>query len=97
MTPLHWAVQNGHAEAVAALIDSGAKIELTNKFQLTPLDIAIQIKRADIIEIITSKLTPAPVIIQNFGMSEDETSNCSKELFEEDLPLGKISSEELSV
>lgn len=95
MTPLHWAVQNGHAEAVAALIDSGAKIELTNKFQLTPLDIAIQIKRDDIIQIISSKLSPEPVIIQNFAMSEDETSNCTKELVEENLPLGKIRSEEL--
>lgn len=53
MTPLHWAAQNGHAEIAAMLITYGATTNVANKFSLTPIDIAYQIGRNDIIDIIT--------------------------------------------
>lgn len=53
MTPLHWAAQNGHADIAAMLITYGATTSISNKFSLTPIDIAYQIGRSDIIDIIT--------------------------------------------
>ena len=52
MTPLHWAVQNGHISVVDLLLRSGAEISAKNKFDLTPHDIAEQIGRSDISQLI---------------------------------------------
>lgn len=54
MTPLHWAAQNCHAEIAVLLIKYGAATELVNKFNLTPADIAQQMGRMDIAELIMS-------------------------------------------
>lgn len=54
MTPLHWAAQNCHAEITELLIKYGAAADLVNKFNLTPADIAQQMGRMDIAELIMS-------------------------------------------
>lgn len=48
MTALHWACQNGHVQVVKALLEYGANKDLANKFGLQPVDIANQIGRFDI-------------------------------------------------
>lgn len=50
MTPLHWAVQNEHIEVVSTLLKHGANPLLVNKFDKTPLDIAIELNRMDILQ-----------------------------------------------
>ena len=37
LAPLHWAAKCGRPNDVQALIDSGAKIDITNKGLVTPL------------------------------------------------------------
>lgn len=52
MTPLHWAVQNGHTAMVELLLRNGAHINIKNKFELTPQDIAYQINKLEIVELL---------------------------------------------
>lgn len=52
MTPLHWAAQNGHADIVVVLLKYGAAADVVNKFNLTPADIAKQIDRLDIVDLL---------------------------------------------
>lgn len=52
MTPLHWAAQNGHANIAALLVRYGATTDAVNKFNLTPSDIARQMNREDIVQVI---------------------------------------------
>lgn len=54
MTPLHWAVQNGHEEVVKLLLEHNAQPDILNKFDLTPADIARQNQRQDLIDILTT-------------------------------------------
>lgn len=82
MTPLHWAVQNGHAEVAAMLISYGAITNVANKFNLTPIDIAHQIKRADIVEIITISLRDPIIATEHLQleMSGNENSTDTETL-----------------
>lgn len=77
MTPLHWAVQNGHAEVVAMLITYGATINVVNKFSLSPLDIAYQTGRNDIAELIRIGRRDAIIATEHLKveMSGNENSN----------------------
>lgn len=50
MTPLHWAVQNEHLEVVSTLLKHGANPDLVNKFDKTPVDIAVELNRMDILQ-----------------------------------------------
>lgn len=52
MTPLHWAVQNGHTAMVELLLRNGAHVNVKNKFDLTPQDIAYQINKLEIVELL---------------------------------------------
>lgn len=78
MTPLHWAAQNGHAEIVSLLIRYGATTNLANKFELTPSDIALQIKRADIIEVIAMGIRDPLLATQNLALEMNSSEENSE-------------------
>ena len=44
MTPLHWAVERGHAETVLTLLRFGANVCAETKFGKTSLEIEIEIE-----------------------------------------------------
>lgn len=52
MTPLHWAVQNGHADIVTLLLRHGANPDVINKFGKSPVDISIEVNRLDILHLL---------------------------------------------
>ncbi len=52
MTPLHWAVDRGHVQAVEMLLRYGASVEVHSKFDKTPLEVASDCGRSDIFEIL---------------------------------------------
>lgn len=52
MTPLHWAVQNCHVEVIEILLKNFAQTDVVNKFGLTPADIALQLQRLDLLELL---------------------------------------------
>lgn len=91
MTPLHWAAQNGHVKVASILTEHGANTELANKFNLTPIDIALQIKCLDIVQIINAKqnqmAADTNLNAQIDSLVEDENSNCA--IIGEELPLGE--------
>ncbi|KAJ8914582.1 hypothetical protein NQ315_017287 [Exocentrus adspersus] len=102
MTPLHWAVQNGHLDIVAYLINNGAEVELQNKFNLTALQIAQQINRSDIEEYITNSLTNPAEATQNLviQLAMDDVMECnsgSQGLEERIIDLGNESSNHESI
>lgn len=82
MSPLHWAVQNGHAEIVSMLISYGANTNITNKFSLLPMDIAHQINRHDIIEIISMSIRDPLIATEHLQleMSGNENSTDTETL-----------------
>lgn len=43
-TPLHWAANKGHVEAIELLIDSGANVNAQNKRGRTPIHALIEMK-----------------------------------------------------
>ena len=52
MTPLHWAVERGHAEAVLTLLRFGANVLAETKFGKTSLELASDVNRPDIFEML---------------------------------------------
>ena len=50
MTPLHWSTEKGHLNVVEVLLKAGADVNCENKFDKTPLDIAIINGRPDIVQ-----------------------------------------------
>lgn len=55
MTPLHWAVQNGHKMVAELLLKNGAEVKVSNKFSISPQDTARQINKWEILELLQSK------------------------------------------
>ncbi|XP_049945016.1 ankyrin-3-like isoform X1 [Schistocerca serialis cubense] len=53
LTPLHFATRNGHAEVAAALLQAGADRWARNNDGRTPLDYARQLKRQQLVEMLT--------------------------------------------
>lgn len=79
MTPLHWATQNAHKEVVDYLISKGANLTMSNKFDLTPLDIAKQLSHIN--PDIETSLYAAIIATQNLviqleqdGSNQDESN-----------------------
>ena len=52
MTPLHWAVERGHIPIIETLLRYGADVNLESKFGKSSLEIASDIARPDIFEIL---------------------------------------------
>merc|ERR1719376_955475 len=52
MTPLHWAVERGHADSAEILIRYGADVNFENKFGKCPLELASEHGRSDIYEML---------------------------------------------
>lgn len=101
MTPLHWAVQNGHLQVVEYLISNGAQMDLQNKFNLNPLAIAQQIERADIEEYINGSMTDSSIAAQNLVIqlaAEDVAENNSESQgFSEDMELENSNHESIII
>lgn len=99
MTPLHWAAQNGHVEVAATLIRYGANTNVRNKFDLTPSDIALQIKRHDIIETISMAIRDPLLATQRLTLEMNSNDNSNESnidtILEQDpdtgpeVPIGK--------
>lgn len=74
MTPLHWAVQKGHFDVAELLVGHGAEINWPNKFELTPLMIAQQLGRLDIVNLLKAVTDDPAIAAQNLVLqlaSED--------------------------
>lgn len=101
MTPLHWAVQNGHLQVVEYLISNGAQIDIQNKFNLSPLAIAQQMERSDIEEYINNSMTDSTVAAQNLVIqlaAEDAAENNSESQgFSEDMELENSNHESIII
>lgn len=80
MTPLHWAAQNGHIEIASLLVRQGAHTNIVNKFDLTPVDIAIQCNRHDIVEIINTTVQDPEVATQNLTIEMNEMDNSNDDV-----------------
>jgi ankyrin repeat protein len=50
MTPLHWAVERGHYSVVVKLMEYGSNPNALSKFEKTPLIIALENGRQDIMD-----------------------------------------------
>lgn len=91
MTPLHWATQNAHKEVVDFLISKGANLNIANKFDLTPLDIAKQISHIN--SDIETSLYSAVIATQNLviqlahGGNENDESQENQVLTAEDVAV----------
>ena len=57
MTPLHWAVEKGCSQTVELLLKHGADPNHESKFDKTPLEIASEIGRPDIFELLQVIIT----------------------------------------
>lgn len=52
MTPLHWAVEREHVEVMHILLDHGADTNATSKFDKTPISLALEHDRLDLVDIL---------------------------------------------
>jgi len=56
-TPLHYATENGFNNVVSILLDNGARCDLKNKFENTPLHVAVLTAQADIFKLLVDKMS----------------------------------------
>lgn len=97
MTPLHWAVQNGHIEVVNLLVKYGALIEVPSKFDVTPVMIAQQTGRSDIEEILIGAINNSAIASQNLVLqlnAGNVTENDAENMFSEDMELEETENQE---
>lgn len=52
MTPLHWAVERKHVDVMHILLDHGADRTATSKFSKTPVSLALECDRLDLVDIL---------------------------------------------
>lgn len=52
MTPLHWAVENEHEEVMLVLLEHGADPNALSKFDKTPITLALEHDRTDLVEML---------------------------------------------
>lgn len=52
MTPLHWAVEREHVDVIHILLDHGADANATSKFEKTPISLALEHDRLDLVDIL---------------------------------------------
>lgn len=52
MTPLHWAVEREHVEVMHVLLEHGADANATSKFDKTPISLALEHDRLDLVDIL---------------------------------------------
>lgn len=52
MTPLHWAVQREHARIIHTLLEHGADPGAISKFGKTPVSLALEHDRLDLVDIL---------------------------------------------
>lgn len=52
MTPLHWAVEREHEEMIHVLLDNGADANAISKFDKTPISLALEHDRLDLVDIL---------------------------------------------
>lgn len=52
MTPLHWAVEREHVRIIHALLEHGADPGLISKFGKTPVSLALERDRLDLVDIL---------------------------------------------
>jgi len=69
MTPLHWATEKGHIDVVDVLIKNGADMNNENKFEKTPLDIAITNGRPDIAQVLQMAQVNVSTLIHHSNLS----------------------------
>lgn len=68
-TPLHWACRNGHVESLDLLVKKGAKLDVVNANNDTPLDLAVLWGKTGIFHYLLG--TDLRAIVQ-IGISRDE-------------------------
>ena len=52
MTPLHWAVEREHLEVMNVLLEHGADANATSKFDKTPISLALELHRLDLVDVL---------------------------------------------
>lgn len=52
MTPLHWAVEREHIEVMNVLLEHGADANSTSKFDKTPISLALEHDRLDLVDVL---------------------------------------------
>lgn len=52
MTPLHWAVEREHVKVIHVLLEHGADPSAISKFHKTPVGLALDRDRLDLVEIL---------------------------------------------
>lgn len=55
MTPLHWAVEQGHQDVIQLLLENGADPNALSKFQKTPVSLAYERGRIDFVSLLQQK------------------------------------------
>lgn len=92
MTPLHWAVQNCHIRVIEILLKNSAQTDVVNKFGLTPADIALQLNRLDLLELLNMDNSVQHMTLQweendvKMTVVEDEPESISNS----PIPLGNF-------
>lgn len=85
MTPLHWAVERGHIPIVETLLRFGADVNLESKFGKSSLEIASDIGRPDIFEMLqNAEQFRAPPVNLNPHQSDAATLAATQSILPDD-------------